>query len=165
VGVVDDDESSDKDTEVCVTEWVETSIGKSVTCSFLKPRIGKKDEMKFTFDVSKCDKLFDRLLQNKMIRLKGGHLKSTVEHLACKKYCKWHDSFSHMTNECNYFRRQIQSALNDGHLTFGENSQMKLDVDPFPVDMINFEERRVLVRTDQVATTEGKRVAVSNDLG
>jgi hypothetical protein len=62
-----------------------------------------------------------------------------------------------MTNECNYFRRQIQSALNDGHLTFGENSQMKLDVDPFPVDMINFEERRVLVRTDQVATTKGKK--------
>jgi hypothetical protein len=34
---------------------------------------------------------------------------------------------------------------------------MKLDVDPFPVDMINFEERRVLVRTDQVATTKGKK--------
>jgi hypothetical protein len=41
---------------------------------------------------------------------------------------------------------------------------MKLDVDPFPVDMINFEEKRVLVRTDKAATTKGKRVVVSDDL-
>jgi hypothetical protein len=33
---------------------------------------------------------------------------------------------------------------------------MKLNVDPFPVDMINFEENRVLVWTDQAKTTEGK---------
>jgi hypothetical protein len=41
---------------------------------------------------------------------------------------------------------------------------MKLDVDPFPVDMINFEEKRVLVRTNQAATTEGRRVVVSDEL-
>jgi hypothetical protein len=65
--------------------------------------------MKFTFDVTKCDKLFYLLLQNNIIRLKGGHVIPMVEQLARKKYCKWHDSFSHMTNECNYFCRQIQS--------------------------------------------------------
>jgi hypothetical protein len=47
---------------------------------------------------------------------------------------------------------------------FGDNSWMKLDVDPFPVDMINFEEKRVLVRTDQAAMTEGKKVVVSDEL-
>jgi hypothetical protein len=47
---------------------------------------------------------------------------------------------------------------------FGQNSEMKLDIDPFLVDMIVFKEKRVLVRTDQVATTEGKRVVVSDDL-
>jgi hypothetical protein len=41
---------------------------------------------------------------------------------------------------------------------------MKLDVDPFPMDMINFEEKRVLVRMDQVVTTEGERVVVSDHL-
>jgi hypothetical protein len=41
---------------------------------------------------------------------------------------------------------------------------MKLDVDPFPIDVINFEERRVLVRTDQATTNEGKRVVVSDEL-
>jgi hypothetical protein len=67
-----------------------------------------------------------------------------------------------MTNECNYFRRQIQSALNDGCLTLGDGQKMPLDVDSFPVYMINFEGKRVLVRTDQAKTTEGKNVVVSN---
>jgi hypothetical protein len=53
-----------------------------------------------------------------------------------------------MTNECNYFCRQIQSAHGDGRLTLGDNHQMKLDVNPFPVDMINFAEKKVLVRRD-----------------
>jgi hypothetical protein len=49
-------------------------------------------------------------------------------------------------------------------MMFGENSEVKPYVDPFPVDMINFEEKRVLVRIDQAATIEGKRVVVSDDL-
>jgi hypothetical protein len=36
------------------------------------------------FDVSKCDKLFDVMLQNNIIRLKGGHIIPTVEQLAQK---------------------------------------------------------------------------------
>jgi hypothetical protein len=39
---------------------------------------------------------------------------------------------------------------------FGETYQMKFDVDPFSVDMINFEEKRVLVCTDQAKTTESQ---------
>jgi hypothetical protein len=108
--VVDENLFSDDNDEVCIAEWVDTPKGKPMMCSFLKPRPEKRDEMKFTFDVSKCNKLFDVLLHNNIIKLKGG----TVEQLVRKKYCKWHDSFSHMTNECNYFHRQIQSALNDG---------------------------------------------------
>jgi hypothetical protein len=65
------------------------------------------------------------------------------------KYCKWHDTFSHTTNECNYFHCQVQLALNDGRLTFGEGQKMKLDTDSFlmNVNMINFEKKRVLMRT------------------
>jgi hypothetical protein len=103
MGAVEDEVSSDKEIDMCVEEWVEAPKGKPVTCSFLKPGLGKKDDMKFTFDVSKCDKLFDMLLQNKVVRLKGGHVIPTAQQLAWKKYCKWHDSFSHTTNECIYF--------------------------------------------------------------
>jgi hypothetical protein len=51
--------SSDEDTEVCVTEWIDAPKGKPVTCPFLKLSPGKREEMKFMFDVTKCDKLFD----------------------------------------------------------------------------------------------------------
>jgi predicted GTPase len=42
--------------------------------------------------------------------------------------------------------------------------KMKLDVDPFPVNVVNLEGKKVLVRTDQAETTKGKQVAVSDEL-
>jgi hypothetical protein len=84
VGMVEDNARSDEDTEICVAEWVDTPKGKLVTCSFLKPGARKRDEMCFTFDVTKCDKLFDVLLQHNMIRLKEVHVIPTSEQLAQK---------------------------------------------------------------------------------
>jgi hypothetical protein len=72
VAVVDENLFSDDNDEVCIAEWVDTPKGKPMMCSFLKPRPRKRDEMKFTFDVSKCNKLFDVLLHNNIIKLKGG---------------------------------------------------------------------------------------------
>jgi hypothetical protein len=56
-------------------------------------------------------------------------------------------------------------ALNDGRLTLGDGQKMKLDTDPFlvNVNLINFEEKMVLVRTRQADTTRGKNVIVSDD--
>jgi hypothetical protein len=79
------------------------SKNKLIMWSFLNTNMGRKDEMRFTFDVSKCDKLFDVLVQGGVIKLKEGHNVPTLESLAKKNYCKWHDSYSHTTNECNYF--------------------------------------------------------------
>jgi hypothetical protein len=70
---------------------------------FLKCNASRKEEIKYTIEVSKCDKLFDVLVQGGMIKLKEGHIIPTVELLAKRRYCKWHDSYSHTTNECNYF--------------------------------------------------------------
>jgi hypothetical protein len=64
VNMVDDDEStSDSDTLVCVTEWVDTPRDRPVMCLFLKVNTGEKEEVKYKFDVSKCDKFFDVLLR------------------------------------------------------------------------------------------------------
>jgi hypothetical protein len=54
-------------------------------------------------------------------------------------YCKWHNSYSHATNDCNIFHRQVQSAINEGRLKFAESPQMKLDKDPFPTNINMFE--------------------------
>jgi hypothetical protein len=103
VNCVDRESSSDGDNEVCVAEWVDTPKDKAI--SFLKPNTGKRDEVKYTFDVTKCDKLFDVLMNGGVIKLLEGHVVPIVKQLDRKKYCKWHDSYSHMTNECNYFHR------------------------------------------------------------
>jgi hypothetical protein len=60
--------------------------------------------MKFTFDVMKCDKLFDLLLQSNVIHLSENHVVPTLDQIAKEKYCKWHGTFSHNTNDRNYFR-------------------------------------------------------------
>jgi hypothetical protein len=67
VNCIDEGSSREDETEVCVAEWVDTARDKPLACSILKPSPGKKEEVKFTFDVSKCDKLFDVLLLNKVI--------------------------------------------------------------------------------------------------
>jgi hypothetical protein len=41
---------------------------------------------------------------------------------------------------------------------------MKFDTDPFPIGMVEFEHKKILVHIDQAETTKGKNVVVSNDL-
>ena len=64
--------SDDEDKEVHATEFVWPASAKPSTCTSLKPtQKNRQEEMKFTFDVSKCDRTFDELL-----RL--GHLKVLI---------------------------------------------------------------------------------------
>jgi hypothetical protein len=98
-----------------------------------------------------------------VIRLTEGHVIPSADQLAKKKYYKWNDSYSHMTNECNYFHRRVQLVLNDGRLTLGDGSKMKLDVDPFLVSMVNLEEK-ILVHSSQASTTRGKNMIVLDEL-
>jgi hypothetical protein len=41
---------------------------------------------------------------------------------------------------------------------------MKVDIDPFPVGMVEIKHKKILVHTDQAEMTKGKNVVVSNDL-
>jgi hypothetical protein len=105
VSYIEGEGESEDDNEVCVAEWVDTPKDKLISCSFLKPGVRRKDEMKYMFDMSKCDKLFDLLVRGGVIKLIEGHVIPSAEMLAKKKYYKWHDSYSHKTNKCNHFRR------------------------------------------------------------
>jgi hypothetical protein len=61
VHFVDEESAEGGDAEICVAEWVHSP--KPISCSFLKPNEAKKDEMRNMFDVSKCDRLFDVIIQ------------------------------------------------------------------------------------------------------
>jgi hypothetical protein len=63
-----DEEGGDEEgNESCIAEWVENPEDKPISCSFLKPNGGWREEMRYTFHVSKCDRLFDLLLQGGVI--------------------------------------------------------------------------------------------------
>jgi hypothetical protein len=72
VHIVECDQSSsdDESTEVYVVEMVLPKQAKSSTCSSLHPVQKKRQEqVKFTFNVGKCDKIFDELLKNGNIKI------------------------------------------------------------------------------------------------
>jgi hypothetical protein len=164
VHFLEDEHDIEEGNEICVSEWVENPRGKPISCSFLKPNEGRRDEMRYTFDVSKCDHLFDLLLWGGVIRLTEGHIIPSADILVKKIYCKWHDSYTHTTNECNYFWSEVQSVINDGRLTLGDEGKMKLNMNLFPISMVELKHKKILMRTDQAKMTKGKNVAVADDL-
>ena len=103
-----DDESKD----VYAAKIIWPSQAKSYTCSARKPIHKNRQEEKFTFDVSKCEKTFDELYKNGYIKM--SHTIPLLDELNRRAYCKFHNTWSHATNDCNVLRRQIQSAVNEG---------------------------------------------------
>ncbi|KAK1670865.1 hypothetical protein QYE76_059024 [Lolium multiflorum] len=72
----------------------------------------------------------------KQLKLPEGLKIPTVQELNGKPYCKWHNSFSHTTNDCRVWRQQIQMAIEQGRLIFNQYA-MKVDTHPFPaVNMV-----------------------------
>jgi hypothetical protein len=49
-------------------------------------------------------------------------------------------------------------------LTLVDGGEMKLDMDPFLISMVELEQKKILVRIDQAETTKGRNVVVSDDL-
>ena len=116
------------------------------------------DKARFTFDVSKCDSIFDELHGNGNIKM--SHVIPPLEELKQRAYCKWHDSSSHATNDCNVFCRQIQSAINEGRLALHEN---QVDKAPFPVHTIDLNNAKVLIRLEQAEGAKGKNVIIGEE--
>jgi hypothetical protein len=89
---------------VYVAEFVWPSKSKASSCASLKPATkGRQGELKFTFD---------ELL--KLENIKISHTMPPLDEIKRRAYCKFHNSYSHATNDCNVFRRQIQSTINEG---------------------------------------------------
>jgi hypothetical protein len=107
------DSLDDESIEMLTTKFVWPSKSKSVTCDALKLTHKKlQDDIKYMFDVVKYDKFFDELHKGGYIKL--SHTLRPLKELKWQAYCKWHNSYSHATNDCNVFRRQVQSAINEG---------------------------------------------------
>jgi hypothetical protein len=124
-----------------------------------------QDEMRYTFDIAKCDKIFDYLLQEKQIKLPCNHVIPSPEQLKKHVYFKWHNSYSQATNDCIIFCRQVQSAINKDWLKFAKSPQMKLDKDPFltNMNMVKLEGKKALIWPSQAESTKGKEVVIGEE--
>ena len=88
------------------------------------------------------------------------HTVPPLEELKRRVYCKFYNTFSHATNDCNVLRRQIQSAINEGRLVI---STMQIDQNHFPVHMLELNNPKVLVRPSQAESTKGKNVVIGDE--
>jgi hypothetical protein len=53
----------DEEANMCIAEWSWAIKSKLFVCTSLKPASkSRQDEIHFTFDVTKCDSIFDYLL-------------------------------------------------------------------------------------------------------
>ena len=101
-----DGKSDSNDEKKEVAEFIWPSEAKPCSCSSLKLiSKNRQEQVHFTFDVSKCDRIFDELLKNGNI--KCSHVIPPLEELKRHAYCKWRNSFSHVTNDCNVFRQKV----------------------------------------------------------
>jgi hypothetical protein len=72
----------DEEADMCVAEWSWGSKSKPFVCSSLKlTSKSRQDKMRYTFDIAKCDRIFDYLLQEKQIKLPSGNVIPSSEQL------------------------------------------------------------------------------------
>ncbi|KAK1663007.1 hypothetical protein QYE76_051166 [Lolium multiflorum] len=127
IGLIETEDVEDsEDQEVAVAEWARGAA--PVSCKWVKQQGPAKG---FDFDISKAEQIFDLLLKEKQLKLPEGHKIPTAQEMNGRPYCKWHHSFTHITNDCKELRRQIQTAIEQGRLILGQ-FVMKVDTHPFP---------------------------------
>jgi hypothetical protein len=98
------DDSDDDNKESLAAEIKWPAKNKLVTCPSLELiHKNRNEEVKFTYDFSKFDRNFDELLKFGYIRI--NYTMPSADELKKRAYCKYHNSYSHATNDCNVFRR------------------------------------------------------------
>jgi hypothetical protein len=80
-----------------------------------------------------------------------------LDELKRKAYFRWHNSYSHATNDYNVFRCQVQSVINEGRLSLKE---MQVDKNPFPVNTIDLQNSKVVIHPEQAVAAKGKNVDI-----
>ena len=94
------EEESADEAEVAIVQWARAS--QPLSCSWLKQPEAK---VRYDFDVTKTEQIFDLLLKEKQLQLTAGHQIPSASELKGRKYCKWHNTTdSHDTVDCKALR-------------------------------------------------------------
>ena len=121
----------------------------------------------YTFDVIKCDEIFDLLVNEGIMIVPKGLKLPPIEQRQKKGYCKFHGNFGHKTSRCVVFRDSVQKALDEGMLKFGQTKATKADsryLEVAGMEMVEIFEIDSIMATDGLEvdiemTTEGHKCA------
>ncbi|XP_050908897.1 uncharacterized protein LOC127122637 [Lathyrus oleraceus] len=96
----------------------------------------------YTFDVTKCDEIFDLLVKDGQMIVPPNTKIPPLEQRKKRGFCKYHNFLGHETSQCFLFRDLIQNAIRDGRLKFADKgkNQMKVDTDPLNIAETNYVE-------------------------
>src|ERR1051325_11359924 len=83
----------------------------------------------YTFDVSKCEEIFDALVKDGQILIPVGAKIPPLKQRQKRGFCKYHNFLGHTTSQCVLFRDLVQKLLQEGRLKF-TSRRMKIDSDP-----------------------------------
>ncbi|KAH7851499.1 hypothetical protein Vadar_012534 [Vaccinium darrowii] len=72
----------------------------------------------YSFDITKAEAIFDQLVADKMIKFPTGHKLPFPKELKGKEHCKYHNSWSHSTNNCMVLRNDIHDKIERGEFKF-----------------------------------------------
>ncbi|XP_058202578.1 uncharacterized protein LOC131317013 [Rhododendron vialii] len=107
---------------------------------------GKSNRV-YTFDITRAEAIFDQLMVDKLVKLHPGHKFPSPEEMKGREYCKYHNSWSHTTNNCIIFRDDIQDKIEREEFRFEpkDKKAMGVDANPFPsglsTNMVSFNMR------------------------
>ncbi|WJX53646.1 hypothetical protein P8452_39618 [Trifolium repens] len=124
----------------------ELKPGPPYTCKLLRPSNGKnpvepKNEKyatkTYSFDITKCDEIFDLLVSDGQIVVQKDLKIPPIEQRKKRGYCKYHNYLGHKTHQCVLFRDLVQRALNEGMLKFAEKTKPPMKVDTNPLSTVD----------------------------
>jgi len=124
-----------EDYEINLAELID---GPPYACKVLRPSNGKNPEepkndkypsKTYTFDVSKCEEIFDLLVTDGIILVPKNMKLPPLEQRKKRGFCKFHGFLGHNLSRCTRFRDSVQKALDEGRLKFGEKTKQPMQVD------------------------------------
>ncbi|XP_050883426.1 uncharacterized protein LOC127086673 [Lathyrus oleraceus] len=121
----------------------ELNPGPLYVCKLLKASNGKnsiepsKDNKfvtkTYTFDITKCDEIFNLLVTDGKIIVPSGLKTPSLEKRKKRGFCKYHNFLGHKTSQCVLFKDLVHKALKEGRLQFGEKPKALMQVDDDPL--------------------------------
>jgi len=77
----------------------------------------------YTSDVTKCDEIFDLLVNEGIIVVPKGLKLPPLKQRQTRGFCKFHGFLGHNTSCCGFFKDSMQNVLDEGRLKFEDKSK------------------------------------------